>query len=263
MGIALTAFGISFIFMASTLGAAVVYCFKGELSAKINAAFLGVAAGIMIAASIWSLLLPALTQAENDWGRYAIIPICIGFFLGATFLWAFEKCIPVPSKNRENVSQEKKAKRLFLAVTLHNVPESLAVGFAFGAAWAMGTRAAFLSALGVAIGIGVQNFPEGAAVSLPMRMALQSKHKAFLYGVASGAVEPIFALFGCVFAAYLQGLQPWLLAFAAGAMLFVVARDLLPDMAGEGAERETCLTIGGWGVTFGFLFMMLLDVVFS
>jgi ZIP family zinc transporter len=256
----LTALGIGFIFLSSTLGAALVYCFKGELSKKANAAFLGLASGIMLAASVWSLLLPALAQAENGWGRYAIIPISIGFLSGAAFLWTFDKITP-NKQTAGNFSARKKAKRLFLAVTLHNIPESLAVGFAFGAAWGVGTQAAFLSALGVAIGIGIQNFPEGAAVSLPMRAALKSRNKAFLYGVLSGGVEPIFAVIGCVFAAFLQGLQPWLLAFAAGAMVFVVAQDLLPESFIEEGGRY--VSIGAWSTVIGFVFMMILDVVLS
>ncbi|MBQ8429250.1 MAG: ZIP family metal transporter [Clostridia bacterium] len=256
----LTALGIGFIFLSSTLGAALVYCFKGELSKKTNAAFLGLASGIMLAASIWSLLLPALEQAGNGWGRYAIIPVSVGFLLGAAFLWLFDKMTP-DTRKKALLSEEKKAKRLFLAVTLHNIPESLAVGFAFGAAWAIGTQAAFLSALGVAIGIGIQNFPEGAAVSLPMRTALRSKNKAFLYGLASGAVEPVFAVFGCIFAVYLRVLQPWLLAFAAGAMVFVVAQDLLPDSLVE--EGEARSSLGAWATAFGFVLMMILDVALS
>ena len=256
----LTALGIGFIFLSSTLGAALVYCFKGELSKKANAAFLGLASGIMLAASVWSLLLPALSQSGNEWGRYAIIPVSIGFLLGSGFLWVFDKITPNKEKE-ETFTNKRKAKRLFLAVTLHNIPESLAVGFAFGAAWGIGTQAAFLSALGVAIGIGIQNFPEGAAVSLPMRTALKSKHKAFLYGVLSGGVEPIFAVVGCIFAAVLYGLQPWLLAFAAGAMVFVVAQDLLPETFIE--EGGRCASIGAWGTSIGFVLMMILDVLLS
>ena len=256
----LTALGIGFIFLSSTLGAALVYCFKGELSKKTNAAFLGLASGIMLAASVWSLLLPALVQAENGWGRYAFIPISFGFLLGAAFLWLFDKIIP-NKQHTGDFSAKRKAKQLFLAVTLHNIPESLAVGFAFGSAWGIGTQTAFLSALGVAIGIGIQNFPEGAAISLPMRTALQSKHKAFFYGLLSGGVEPVFAVLGCVFAAALYGLQPWLLAFAAGAMVYVVAQDLLPEsLINEGGRYAT---IGAWGATIGFVLMMILDVAFS
>ena len=256
--IAITALGIGFIFFSSTLGAALVFCFKKEFSPKLNAAFLGLASGVMIAASVWSLLLPALDQTQNGWGRYAFIPVSLGFLLGCLLLWIFDKILPKQSK--KELSLDKKTKRLFLAVTLHNIPESLAVGFAFGGAWAIGTQAAFLSALGVAIGIGIQNFPEGAAISLPLRSVLKSKKKAFLYGLASGAVEPVFAFLGCLFAAYLQFLQPWLLAFAAGAMIFVVAQDLLPDteLAGE-KGRE----IGAWGAAIGFVIMMILDVSLS
>ena len=254
----ITAFGIGFIFLFSTLGAALVYCFKKEFSPKLNAAFLGLASGVMIAASIWSLILPALAQTQNGWGRYAFTPVSLGLLLGALLLWLFDKILP---KQDEKISSfDKKTKRLFLAVTLHNIPESLAVGFAFGNAWAIGTNVAFLSALGVAIGIGIQNFPEGAAISLPMRASLKSKHKAFLYGLVSGAVEPVFAVLGCLFAVYLSVLQPWLLAFAAGAMLFVVAQDLLPDIASAGEEGRA---IGAWGAMIGFVLMMILDVSLS
>ena len=254
----ITALGIGFIFLSSTLGAALVYCFKNEFSKTLNAAFLGLASGVMVAASVWSLLLPALEKTQNGWGRYAFIPVSLGFLLGAALLWTFDKILPKPKENTVGLNQ--KTRRLFLAVTLHNIPESLAVGFAFGNAWSIGTNASFLSALGVAIGIGIQNFPEGAAISLPMRASLKSKHKAFLYGLASGAVEPVFALLGCLFAAYLAFLQPWLLAFAAGAMVFVVAQDLLPDV-GEMGEKERA--IGGWGMVIGFVLMMILDVSLS
>ena len=254
----ITALGIGFIFLSSTLGAALVYCFQKDFSKMLNAAFLGLASGVMVAASVWSLLLPALEKTQNGWGRYAFIPVSLGFLLGAALLWVFDKILPKPKENTVGFNQ--KTRRLFLAVTLHNIPESLAVGFAFGNAWSIGTNAAFLSALGVAIGIGIQNFPEGAAISLPMRASLKSKHKAFLYGLASGSVEPVFAVLGCIFAAYLAFLQPWLLAFAAGAMIFVVAQDLLPDV-GEMGERER--VVGGWGMIIGFVLMMILDVSLS
>lgn len=256
--VALTALGIGFIFLCSTLGSALVYCFKKELSPTLNAAFLGLASGVMIAASVWSLLIPAFNETQNEWGRYAFIPVSCGFLLGAAFLTVADKI--TSSFGRNGDSSDERMKRLFFAVTLHNIPESLAVGFAFGAAWSIGTSAAFYSALGVAIGIGIQNFPEGAAISLPMRATLQSKHKAFLYGFASGAVEPIFATIGCVFAAYLRFLQPWLLSFAAGAMIFVVAQDLLPSVESAGKKGRA---LGAWGVAIGFVLMMILDVSFS
>ena len=254
----ITALGIGFIFLSSTLGAALVYCFKKEFSKKINAIFLGLASGVMIAASVWSLLLPAFEKLQNGWGRYAFIPISISFLLGAALLWILDKLLPTSHKNSR--LGDAKTRRLFFAVTLHNIPESLAVGFAFGNAWAIGTQAAFLSALGVAIGIGIQNFPEGAAVALPMRATLKSKHKAFLYGLASGAVEPIFAVLGCIFAAYVAFSLPWLLAFAAGAMIYVVAQDLLPDTCEAGDRGRS---IGAWGAIIGFVLMMILDVSLS
>lgn len=254
----ITALGIGFIFLSSTLGAALVYGFKKEFSETLNAAFLGLASGVMVAASVWSLLLPALEKTQNGWGRYAFIPVSLGFLLGALLLWGFDKILPKPKENTVGFNQ--KTRRLFLAVTLHNIPESLAVGFAFGNAWAIGTQAAFLSALGVAIGIGIQNFPEGAAVALPMRATLKSKHKAFLYGLASGAVEPIFAVLGCIFAAYVAFSLPWLLAFAAGAMIYVVAQDLLPDTCEAGDRGRS---IGAWGAIIGFVLMMILDVSLS
>lgn len=256
--IGITALGIGFIFLSSTLGAALVYCFKKEFSPRLNAAFLGLASGVMIAASVWSLLLPALDETQNGWGRYAFIPVSIGFLLGSAFLFVFDKLLP--SQSQKGLSADKRTKRLFLAVTLHNVPESLAVGFAFGSAWSIGTPSAFWTALGVAIGIGIQNFPEGAAISLPMRASLKSKHKAFLYGFVSGAVEPVCAVLGCVFAAYLRFLQPWLLSFAAGAMIFVVAQDLLPDIETAGERGRA---IGAWGAAIGFVLMMILDVSLS
>ena len=139
-------------------------------------------------------------------------------------------------------------------MTLHNIPEGLAVGFAFGMARMAGIPATYVAALGLALGIGFQNLPEGAAVSLPMKMALKSKHKAFLYGMCSAVVEPIFAVIGYLFIGYLQPVQPWLLAFSAGAMIFVVADELLPQTK---LEKDN---LGAWGVMIGFLSMMILDM---
>ena len=149
----------------------------------------------------------------------------------------------------------KRPAKLFLAVTIHNIPEGLAVGLAFGGAAASGEYAAFVAALGLAIGMAVQNFPEGAAVSLPMKNAVGSRTKAFLYGAASGAVEPVFALLGYFLAANLSAAQPWFLSFAAGAMIFVVAEDLIPA-----ANVSSHPHLGTWGVMVGFAIMMSLDV---
>lgn len=255
----ITILGIGFIFIMSTLGAAVVYFFKKEMSQKTNTILLGFASGMMIAASIWSLLLPAIDHSVTTWGKWNFVPVAIGFVLGGLFLVFIDKIIPHIHKgsNKEEGPKNSLPKhtKLLLAVMIHNIPEGLAVGFAFGAAAHIGTEAAFLSVLGLSIGIGIQNFPEGAAIALPIKNATKSKNKAFLLGMSSGAVEPIFAIIGYFLAAYLQVLQPWLLAFAAGAMIFVVAEDILPDL-----KLENNPHLGTWGVMIGFVIMMILAV---
>lgn len=254
----MTVLGIAFIFLMTTLGASVVFFFKKDLSPKWNTMFLGFASGIMIAASIWSLLLPSI-EGSADYGDFAFVPAAVGFLIGGAFLVIVDKLVPhvhsatgleegVPNKFR-------KSAKMFLAVTIHNVPEGLAVGFAFGAAHAVGDAASYAAALALAIGIGIQNFPEGAAVALPLKAASMKRGKAFLFGMGSGAVEPLFAVVGYFLAAYITVLQPWLLAFAAGAMIFVVAEDLIPDA--KLAERPH---LGTWGVMIGFVVMMILDV---
>ena len=245
----ITVFGIFFIFFTSTLGAAVVFLFKKEISPKLNAIFLGFASGVMLAASVWSLLIPAIEQSKPSFGAFSVL---------------LDKVLPKSKPLQAGEGQEPRsliqsnrtrARHLFLAITLHNIPEGLAVGFAFGAAAVIGTTAAYLSALGVGIGIGVQNFPEGAAISLPMKSAVQSNKKAFFFGAVSALVEPIAATLGYFLAKSLQILQPWLLSFAAGAMLFVAAEDLIPS-----SKLETSPRLGAWGVLVGFVAMMILDV---
>lgn len=248
--------GIGFTFLMTVLGASLVFCFKKDVSSKLNAAFLGITSGIMLAASIWSLLLPALEQAEKDFGKAAFLPVAIGFLFGGAILVLLEKITPILKNEGGRYAftdeNSKKSGRLFLAVTLHNIPEGLAVGFAFGAAAMSGTLAGYTTALGLAIGMGIQNFPEGAAVALPMRNTLKSNKKAFFYGAASGIVEPVFSVIG-FFLAALQTLQPWLLSFAAGAMIYVVSEDLLPDIH---EDRK----MGAWGMMLGFVLMMVFDV---
>ncbi len=243
-------FGFIFIFLMTTLGAACVYCVKTKKIQKWQPLFFGFAAGVMLAASIWSLLLPALELSQIQFKEYALIPIVVSFLIGGI-------CIPILDNVflKKNPSGLKKSSKLFLAVTLHNIPEGLAVGFAYGVAYLSGEYAAYMAALGLAIGIGFQNFPEGMAISLPVRAEGTSKHKAFLYGFASGAVEPLFSFIGFFAATMLQSLQLWALAFSAGAMYYVVAGELLPDI-GEGKGRR----FGVIGALIGFLLMMGLDV---
>ena len=248
--VGITIIGFAFVFFMTVLGAAVVFCFKKEIPQGVHRFLLGLAAGVMIAASVWSLLIPSMQQSSR-FGNFSFVPAAVGIMLGGLFLVALDKYLPLKSKQDQD---NKKAMRLFFAVTLHNIPEGLAVGFAFGAASLVGTTAAYLSALGLAIGIGVQNFPEGAAISLPMKTAIGNNKKAFLWGAASGLVEPIASTLGFFLSASIVVLQPWLLAFAAGAMLFVTVQDLLPDAT---ADKSA---IGTWGFVLGFMAMMILDV---
>lgn len=254
----LTVIGMTIIFIATALGAALVYVFKKDLSPKWNTVLLGFAGGVMIAASVWSLLIPSLNSSESM-GTWKFLPAVGGFVIGGVFMVVVDKLVPHFHKGTgedEGVhSHLSKPSKMFLAMTIHNVPEGLAVGFAFGGAAQVGGQAAFLAALGLAIGIAVQNFPEGAAVSLSMVGQLNNKHKAFLFGMFSGVVEPVAAILGYFLAALLSSAMPWLLSFAAGAMIFVVVEDLIPD-----AHLADHPHLGTWGIMTGFALMMVLDV---
>lgn len=254
-------FGISFIFLMTTLGSSIVYFFKKDISYKLSSLILGFASGVMIAASIWSLLIPAI-EASESYKAFKFIPAAVGFILGGLFLILIDRIVPHihNGKNQEEGMKSKlnKSTKLFLAVLIHNIPEGLAVGFAFGAASISANPTDFVAALGLAVGIGLQNLPEGAAISLPMRSETNSKHKGFLYGMGSGIVEPVAGIIGYFLASHIEVLQPWLLSFAAGAMIFVVSEDLIPD-----AKLEEHPHLGTWGVMIGFVVMMILDVAFS
>ena len=257
-GVLYTIVGFASIFVATTLGAALVFFFKKEVSAGINSLLMGFAAGIMTAASVWSLLIPSIDGAKEKYGSLSFIPALTGFILGGGFLLLLDKIAPHlrPQGKGENSDKEyEKRIKMFLAITIHNIPEGLAVGFAFGAAAMLGITEAYVSALGLAAGIAIQNLPEGAAVSLPLKATTGKKWKSFLFGSASGAVEPVAAAIGYYLAATLTVIQPWLLSFAAGAMIFVVAEDLIPD-----AVYDKRPHLGTWGVMVGFALMMTLDV---
>lgn len=248
----LTVIGIALIFFSTALGASVVFFFKGELSPKITAVFFGFASGVMLASSIWSLIIPALTSLADGWGGWAFLPVAIALLLGGVFLTLLDKI----SKRLKTAKDDtkNKANRLFFAVTLHNIPEGLAVGFAFGVASALGSAVAYITAFALAVGVAFQNLPEGAAVALPMKTALKNNKKAFFWGVGSGAVEPIFGVIGYCLATALQFLQPWLLGFSAGAMIFVTVDDLLPD-----TKTVAKSSAGAWSFLLGFILMMTLD----
>lgn len=254
----ITALGFLIIFLATTLGSAIVFLIKKDMSERVHTAILSFAIGIMIAAAVFSLLVPAIDTAES-WGRWSFVPAAVGFVLGGFFLVVLDKVIPhnhVGTDISEGpVKSMSKALKMFFAVTMHNIPEGLTVGIAFGAAATLGTDAAFLSALGLAIGISLQNLPEGAAVAMPVKLTTGSRAKGFLFGIGSGAVEPIAALAGYFIASAFTAIQPWFLGFAAGAMIFVIVEDLIPD-----AKLEKHPHIGTWGIMIGFVIMMVLDV---
>jgi ZIP family zinc transporter len=251
-------FGIAFIFAMTTAGGAMVFFFRKSASDRFKRIFLGFAAGVMIAASIWSLIIPAIDQAESQ-GQIGWIPAAVGFVSGGLFLLLVDNLLPhlhVDEDKPEGLkSSLKRTTMLVFAVTLHNIPEGLAVGLAFGLALQSGSAIGISSALGLAIGIGIQNFPEGAAISLPLRQEGMSTPKAFVYGSLSGIVEPVFAVIGLILATYLTTIMPWFLAFAAGAMIYVTVEELIPE-----AHLGEHTNVGTLAVMAGFLVMMVLDV---
>ena len=252
-------YGTGFTFLMTSLGSALVFFFKNTISNTFERIFLGFAAGIMIAASFWSLLLPALEQARSLL-LIPYIPASVGISLGAVFLFVMDKAVSHIYKRRSaTVDINEKSKRtamLIAAITLHNIPEGMAVGLAFAMAYEnLGEISAFSTAFGLALGIGIQNFPEGAAVSLPLNQECFSSPKAFLTGVLSGAVEPIFGILTVLAASNIKILMPWLLSFAAGAMIYVVVEELIPE---ANSKKESHL--GTLGIIAGFLIMMILDV---
>lgn len=246
-----------FTFAMTALGAALVFFFRKEIRPQIQRLFLGFAAGVMIAASVFSLLIPAIEQSEEA-GIPGWIPAVGGFALGVAFLMAMDAFLPHLHPGSEEAegqaSSWKRTTLMVAAVTLHNIPEGMAVGLTFALA-AQQELTNLSAAAALALGIGLQNFPEGAAVSLPMRREGTPPGRAFLYGAFSGIVEPIFGILIVLAAPVLQPLMPLLLSFAAGAMLYVVVEELVPE-AHLGDHSNT----GTLSVMAGFLLMMLLDI---
>lgn len=257
--IAWAAGGTGFTFFMTTLGSALVFLFRRGASAGAQKIFLGFAAGVMTAASVWSLLIPAIEEAEAA-GRPGWIPAAGGFVLGVLFLLVLDQLLPhLHPGSRDPEGAPTKLKRttlMVLAVTLHNIPEGMAVGLSFAlAAQHGGDGALYAAAMALAIGIGIQNFPEGAAISLPLHQEGTSRPKAFLYGSLSGFVEPVFGVLTVLLAGTIAPIMPWMLAFAAGAMMYVVVEELIPE-----AHLGEHSNIGTLGVMAGFLVMMVLDV---
>lgn len=251
--------GTGFTFLMTSLGAALVFLFRQKINAGVQKALLGFAAGVMIAASVWSLLIPAIEEAGGA-GGIAWIPAAGGFALGVAFLMALDSLLPhlhPGARQTEGLpSSLKRTTLLVLAVTLHNVPEGMAVGFSFAlAAQHGGDPALFAAAMALSIGVGIQNFPEGAAISLPLRQEGMPAAKAFVLGSLSGLVEPVFGILVVLVAGGIRPLMPWFLSFAGGAMMYVVVEELIPE-ARLGEHSNT----GTLGVMAGFLVMMILDV---
>jgi ZIP family zinc transporter len=248
-----------FTWFVTALGAAMVIFFKDIKRGVLNA-MLGFAAGVMIAASFWSLLAPALEVAEEN-GDIAWIPVAAGFLSGGFFLLIVDKILPhlhmgLDTRKAEGIKTSwQRSVLLIMAITLHNIPEGLAVGVAFGAAALKGGDGAFFGAVTLALGIGIQNFPEGAAVSIPLRREGMSRRKSFFYGQMSGIVEPIAGVIGALFVIKMTSLMPFALAFAAGAMIFVCIEELIPE-----AQRDEKTDLATVGAMLGFTIMMILDV---
>lgn len=260
-GLLYASLGTGFTFAMTTLGAATVFLFrKGAPSDRIHRCSLGFAAGVMIAASVWSLLIPAIEKAE-ELGRIGWIPAAGGFTLGVAFLMILDKLLPAfhPGEDRpEGVRKSLgHSAMLVFAITLHNIPEGMAEGVAFALAAQNNSKVLLAAAIALAVGMGIQNFPEGAAISLPLMQSGMSRKRAFVYGMLSGIVEPIFGILTVFIAGLAAELLPWLLSFAAGAMLYVVVEELIPEAKLSGSH------IGTFGTMAGFLIMMLLDVALA
>lgn len=257
MGIEITK-GLLIPFLGTSLGAACVFFMKDALNAGIQRALIGFAAGVMVAASVWSLLIPAIEQSDIL-GRLAFVPAALGLAAGMAFLLFLDHVIPHLHQNSEQAegpeSRLKRTTMMVLAVTLHNIPEGMAVGVVY-AGWLNGHGEIRLAgALALSIGIAIQNFPEGAVISMPLRAEGMKKSKAFVYGVLSGIVEPMGAVLTILLARFIIPALPYLLSFAAGAMLYVVVEELIPEMS-EGEHSN----IGTIFFGVGFISMMILDV---
>lgn len=250
--------GVLIPLLGTALGSACVFFMKKELSDNLQRTLTGFAAGVMVAASIWSLLIPAIEQADS-YGKFAFAPAAIGFWLGILFLLFLDRIIPHLHINSEEQEGPKKGLKnttmLLLAVVIHNLPEGMAVGVVYAGLLMENSAVTISGALALSIGIAIQNFPEGAIISMPLRARGMSKGKAFVYGVLSGVVEPVGALLVILASGLLVPAIPYFLSFAAGAMMYVVVEELIPEMS-----QEPHSNIGTIAFATGFTVMMILDV---
>ena len=245
--------------LGTMLGSAFVFFMKGEMSVRLQKSLLGFASGVMVAASVWSLLIPAMDM-ESESGKWAVMPAAVGFLLGMGFLLLIDCLTPhlhIGTDKPEGLrSQLSRTAMLASAVTIHNLPEGMAVGVVFAGADNATSNISLTSALAVSVGIAIQNIPEGAIISMPMRAEGNSRLRSFLIGSLSGAVEPIGAVAVLLLASFLVPVLPYMLAFAAGAMFYVVIEELIPEASS--GQHSNLSTIG---FAFGFVLMMVLDVV--
>ena len=245
--------------LGTMLGSAFVFFMRDEMSARLQKSLLGFASGVMVAASVWSLIIPSIEMGANS-GKWSVMPAAVGFLLGMGFLLLIDELTPhlhIGTDRPEGMrSHLSKTAMLTLAVTIHNLPEGMAVGVVFAGADSGVTNISLASALAVAVGIAIQNVPEGAIISMPMRAAGNSRWRSFIIGSLSGAVEPIGAVAVLLLASYLLPLLPFMLAFAAGAMLYVVVEELIPEAS---SGRHSNFSTVGFAI--GFVLMMVLDVV--
>ena len=250
--------GLLIPFVGTTAGAGCVFFLKKQLGPLVKKGLLGFASGVMVAASVWSLLIPAMDMSE-EMGKYAFIPAAAGFLLGILFLLGMDRAVPHLHMGAECAEGPKcslkKTTMLVLAVTLHNIPEGMAGGGGFAGMLSQNTEITVAGAFALSVGIAIQNFPEGAIISMPLKSEGTGKGKAFLYGMLSGAVEPVAAVITILLAGFITPVLPYLLSFAAGAMLYVVVEELIPE-ASEGEHSN----IGTIGFAAGFVLMMILDV---
>lgn len=250
--------GILIPFAGTTFGSAMVFFMKKKMSSQLQKALLGFASGVMVAASVWSLLIPAIEMSKEQ-GKIAWLPAAVGFLLGIGFLLLLDSLIPhlhLEEEKPEGLqSNLKKSTMLVLAVTLHNIPEGMAVGVVFAGLLSKNLLMSSAGAFALSIGIAIQNFPEGAIISMPLKSEGVSKGRAFVYGTLSGIVEPIAALLTIAVTSLIVPVLPYILAFAAGAMIYVVVEELIPE-----AQSGEHSNIGTIGVAIGFTLMMILDV---
>lgn len=253
--------GLLIPFLGTTLGAGMVFFLKDKMDKRMEKLLLGFASGVMIAASVWSLLIPSIDMAEEQ-NIIAWIPVSVGFIFGILFLLVLDSVIPHMHLDKEKPegvkSKLKKTTMLVLAVTLHNIPEGMAVGVVFAGALTGNTGISLTAAFALAIGIAIQNFPEGAIISMPLKSEGISKTRAFTYGALSGIVEPIAAVITILLANTIIPVLPYLLSFAAGAMIYVVVEELIPE-----SQMGEHSNIGTVGVAIGFVIMMILDIAFG